>query len=178
MNGKNLIRGIVWLIALVPTAALLFVFFQTTHGEDYDVSPNQLAVLLEVAGIALLSVFFWFFATNRSEAAWLSNLYGFIASHGFLATFIYSVLATLIAFMAFVACPSVVSKDGYSSFMVPVPFIPLCVSCILAFLLPPVQVGHWTRKNEMLLTVLLEMIRWLLIVGMAMAAAWMFWYSF
>jgi len=178
MNGKNLFRGIVWLLVLALTGGVLAFSFSAKHGEDSNITPNVTYILVEVAVIVLLSVCFWFLATNRSENDALSKTYGFIASHGFITTLILVVIASLFAFLFFVLCPSVVSKDGYSSFMVPAPFIPACVLSVLAFAIPPVQVDHWSRKSEMILTVLLVMIRWLLILGIASAAAYMYWYSF
>lgn len=178
MNGKNLFRGILWPLALAVACGALAVSFRTKHGTDYDVSPNVTSVIVETAILVLLTVIFWYLATNRNERAWLSKVYGFIASHGLITTLICVMTAFVIASVFFVLCPEVVSKDGYSSFMVPVPFIPACVFSVLAFAVPPVQVSHWSRKSELILTVLFWLIRIFLILIMAVSAAWMFWYSF
>ena len=177
MNTNNTLRVIGWLFTLALTAGYLFVSFQT-HEANYDIAPHQLSIVVEVAVIALFTIFFWFLATNSSQGALLSKVYGFISSHGCISTLISVMVIHLIASGFFVACHDVVSKDGYSHFTVPVAFVPVCVYCALAFAIPPVQVSHWSKKNEGLMTLLLTLIRVCVVIGALAGAAAMCWYSF
>ena len=177
MSAKNTIRGVIWLFVLALTAGYLFVSFQT-HEANYDIAPNQLAIVVEVAVIALLTIFFWYLATNSSEGALRSKVYGFISSHGAVSTLISVMVIHLVASGFFVPFHDVVSKDGYSPFTVPVAFVPVCVYCALAFAIPPVQVSHWSRKSEGLMTLLLTLVRVCVVIGALAGAAAMCWYSF
>ena len=178
MEFGNLLRGISWGVSLVFCSLCLIFSMQMNYGEIYDISSNIIYILIETVVMVLFTALWWFFAVNSAENAFLAEIYGMIGNHGFLFSVFFTFLAFVIGAMFFFLCPTIYTKDHYSSFNAPIPLIMSSVFAILMFMVPPLQMTHWNQQSEKMMTILLTLLRIAIVAAAVGLTGWLFWYSF